>query len=105
MKHLLLAFVIAAVAGCANRVPAISPAAARVQIQPANSNILAQCKMLGPVSASASGLDPYGAEANASRAAREQVASLGGDVLVATNKSVDPNSFTVTLQGTAMRCY
>ncbi|MDY7579371.1 hypothetical protein RGU70_13715 [Herbaspirillum sp. RTI4] len=104
MKKVLTLLAVATLTGCASA-PPLSAGAARVQIQSQNSNLLAKCTTLRPVSATASAIDPYAADTRARNALREQTASVGGDVVAVTDKHVDPNAMTITLQGTAMKCY
>lgn len=104
MKRLAILAAVTALAGCASA-PPLSSAAQQIQLQPSSSTLLARCKMLGPVSGSASAFNPQTAEKIAIGQAREQAASLGADVVATTNRNVDTDRMAVTVQGTAMKCY
>jgi uncharacterized protein YbjQ (UPF0145 family) len=103
MKTKVALFALVALAGCATQ--QLSPAAARIQFQPANSTMISQCKMLGPVQATASDLMPQDANNTALRGLREQGARMGADTIALTNKEVNGGNFSVTRQGTALKCY
>jgi len=106
MKNLLSGSIaILTLCACAAPVPPLSPAASRVQVQSQNSNLLGKCKMLRPVSASASSINPAVADKIVGRSLMEQTAAAGGDVFVLTSKRADPNTMTLSIQGTAMKCY
>jgi len=104
MKALIAICMTTLLVACAAR-PTMSPTAAKIQIQPANSTLLSRCKVLGPVSASSGGFFPEDARQDASIYIREQAARMGADVIAQTNASFNQSNGVVSFQGTAMRCY
>ena len=90
--------------GCAAE-PIVSQKALKVQLQRQNSGLLNQCKLLAPLTTTASGwrFAPSYAVENASIKAREQTADLGGDTVVILN--MDSEADILTVQASALRCY
>lgn len=82
----------------------ISDEAAQVQVHHQMSNLLAECKRLGPVTGQGSRAISYGhAQGTAEAEMRQSAAELGGDSVVILN--TDAYTMRVVMQGIAFRCY
>lgn len=99
--RIAIALSISLLAGC---VATMTDKAARVQVHSQNSNLLADCKKIGPVSADVTNVAMFPAdlEISAKIAAREKAADLGADTLAITN--IDVGGATASVQGVALRC-
>ena len=108
MRTLALVLTVA-LAGCA---APITERASKIQVHSQMSTLLANCKVLGPVSAEAPGsmVDASPGTQAAKNLARDKVSEMGGDTLVITNIDHMEGQLLITpakaaVQGTALKCY
>lgn len=95
----LTALTFVALAGCAQLPPNVS----RIHIYKQESTLTAGCSKLGPVSGTASSLNPDAAAYDAQSRMRFAAAALGADAIVLVGHQYEfPN---VTAQGVALKCY
>lgn len=95
-----------ALSGCTTP-KGLSQEGGRVQIQPANSVLVAQCKNLGPINIEDRALNLLVTdnEVSAHNQARNIAAQRGADTFVVTSKGFSRFGDQFTLQGVAMRCF
>lgn len=108
MRTLALVLTVA-LAGCA---APMTERASKVQVHNQMSTLLAQCKIIGPVSGEAPGsmVDASLGDQTAKNMARDKVSEMGGDTLVVTNIDHIEGTLLITpakavVQGTALHCY
>lgn len=102
----LLALASLALAGCTTP-KGLSVEGDKVQIQPANSTLVASCKSLGPISIEDRALNLLVTDnqVSAYNQARNLAAQRGADTFVVTSSGMSRFGDKFTLQGVAMRCY
>lgn len=103
LRKIASAVLLVLIAGCATP---LSPQAEGVQVHSQVSNLLENCKKLGPVTATAgAGVVYYEQHEAAKNGLREATAHKGGDTVAIIN--IDERGFRkiVTMQGIAMKCY
>jgi len=90
---------------CTTACATTSNKAAQVQVHSQVSNLLDECKKLGPVSATSDNLLVVDNTAitNAKNILREAAADRGGDTVAILN--IDNSVQEVTIQGIAFKCY
>lgn len=86
----------------------LSEKAKRVQVHSQVSNLLENCKRIGPVSATASSmLSPDQAAQEAKVKIREEAADQGGDTVAILNTDIltSLTTWEASMQGVAFKCY
>jgi starvation-inducible outer membrane lipoprotein len=104
MKTLLLFAMAVILNGCTT----LSEKAMKIQVHSQVSNLLTDCKKIGPVDGTASSmLSPEQAISEAKAIMREKTADLGGDTVAILNNDVTTSvtSWTASAQGIAFTCY
>lgn len=99
-----LGFLLLCMTGCV----VLSEKARNVQVHSQVSNLLDNCKRIGPVSATASSmLSPDQAVQEAKVKIRESVSDLGGDTVATLNTDVltSITTWDASIQGIAFKCY
>lgn len=105
-SRLLSLTFVAALVGCTTP-KGLSIEGDKVQIQPANSTLVANCKSLGPIKVEDRALNLLVTDnqVSAYNQARNLAAQLGADTFVVTASGMSRLQDKFTLQGIAMRCF
>lgn len=98
----LLVCLVLALSGCA---AALSPEAQRVQVHSQLSNLLGDCKKLGPISAEGGEVWWTEQDKSAKNKLREQAAEMGADTVAITDTEMSSARKLVSMQAVALKCY